>query len=343
MVFIMTAHYSDVEKLDVISEQLLEQLSQSKHQIIEIVEACWRRYYDISERSAALQNQLSEKAVSHDHLQDERQQLESEMSDLQQLIEKAEVLDRKVSIVSDYLQGDVVSSGDIQSGVRSKQHTGFKIIEAQEDERKKLSRDIHDGPAQTLANVTLTTELIEQLYKKGRTEEAFEELHRLKDKIHDTLRDVRTIIYDLRPTALETDGLWAALERYLKRVEDETDVKITFQKAGEHRSLSQKMESALFRFVQENVRNACRHGQPGRVTVSMNVERQQVLLKIEDDGVGFDTTDTHADSFGIIGMKERVDLLNGHICFDSKIGAGTLVIIQIPLCKKEEESDGSNN
>jgi two-component system sensor histidine kinase DegS len=222
--------------------------------------------------------------------------------------------------------------GAVLKDAKAKQDFGLKIIEAQEEERKRLSREIHDGPAQMLANVIMRSDLIERVYREKGAEEAFTEVHSFKKMVRSALYEVRRIIYDLRPMALDDLGLVPTLRKYLQTIEEyHNHSRIDFVNIGLESRLQAKYEVALFRMIQESVQNALKHANACEIKVKLEMTKSAITVLIKDNGVGFNTQDKKPESFGIIGMKERVDLLDGEITIDSKIGKGTAVSIRVPL------------
>jgi len=160
----------------------------------------------------------------------------------------------------------------------------------------------------------------------------FSEIHQYKIMVRSALYEVRRIIYDLRPMALDDLGLVPTLRKYLQTIEEyHNQSKINFVNIGLERRLPTKYEVGLFRIIQESVQNALKHANACEIKVELEITNAMITVLIKDNGVGFDTTQQKPASFGMIGMRERVDLLNGEITFDSKIGKGTDVLIRIPL------------
>ena len=193
---------------------------------------------------------------------------------------------------------------------------------------------MHDGPAQLLANVMMRSDLIEKIYRERGIEEALEEIRGLKKTVRDALYEVRHIIYDLRPMALDDLGLVPTLKKYLQTVEEYNkvrNIRIPFVFIGKERRLNSKMEVALFRLIQESVQNALKHAEPKEIQVKLEVNLHRVIAIIKDDGIGFDPSVKKEGSFGIRGMKERVELLEGKLAIQSEKGVGTKVIIDVPI------------
>lgn len=264
-------------------------------------------------------------------LRDRRDQLERRLLKVKETVERSEALVTQMGIVYNFLVGDIKVIGDVVEEAKEKQRFGLKIIEAQEEERKRLSREIHDGPAQMLANVLLRSELIERTYKDKGVEEALEEIRDLRRMVKSSLAEVRRIIYDLRPMALDDLGLIPALEKYLKNFSEHTNLNIQFSNLGREKRLPSQLEVSCFRLVQEAVQNAHKHAKPTLVQVKVEVNRNNVLIIVKDNGKGFDTTKKKDGSLGLIGMRERISMLKGTMEIKSEINIGTTIIIEIPI------------
>ncbi len=286
---------------------------------------------DAYEKAHNLQMQLSSIRQSERVLLERRNELERRLKALENTVERAEALVGQISVVLNYLTSDLKQVNELIEDARQKQEFGLKIIEAQEEERRRLSREIHDGPAQMLANVMLRSELIERTSREKGMDAALIEVKDLRQMVRSALYEVRKIIYDLRPMALDDLGLIPTLKRYLTTVEDYHKIRIEFISIGREIRLAQRLEVALFRLVQEAVQNAMKHAKPKAVQVKMDINKKHVTLVIKDDGQGFDTTSKKEGSFGLVGMRERVELLRGQLTIDSVIGKGTLIMIQVPL------------
>ncbi|WP_010175109.1 sensor histidine kinase [Bacillus coahuilensis] len=304
-------------------------LSQVSHSFKEFSEEQVRQAY---ETAHDLQMQLSMNRHQELQLRNRRDELERRLYSLEETIERAEQLVSQITVVLNYLSSDIREMSQALEDAKMKQEFGFRIIEAQEDERKRLSREIHDGPAQMMANVLMRTDLAEKVYKEHGPEVGFSEIREMKQMVRSALYEVRRIIYDLRPMALDDLGLIPTLKKYLHTLEDyHAGVVITFQNMGQEKRLPSKFEVALFRMVQESVNNALKHAQPTEIQVKIEIKKEKVLVIVKDNGKGFDTENTKQGSFGIMGMKERVELLNGTLSILSKIDVGTAITIEVPL------------
>ena len=263
-----------------------------------------------------------------------RDDLERRLQGLLEMIERADHLVNQVNIVMNYLTSDLKNVGAALENAKIKQDFTLKIIEAQEEERKRLSREIHDGPAQMLANVLLRTDLINLTYQQRGGEEAMKEIIDLKRMVRDALSEVRRIIYDLRPMALDDLGLIPTLRKYITTIEEYNPKgKINFQNFGEEKRLETNFEVAIFRIVQECLTNGTKHGKFTEAWVKVEWLKQKINIIVKDNGAGFDPEVVKEKSFGLIGMKERVDLLDGTMKIISSPGKGTTILFSIPLNK----------
>jgi two-component system, NarL family, sensor histidine kinase DegS len=284
------------------------------------------------EKAHQLQMDFSINLQYKKQLLEKRDELERRLMGLNETIEQAEQLISQISVVMNYLQSDLKKFGEAFETAKAKQDLGLKVIEAQEEERKRLSRDIHDGPAQMLANVIVRSDLVERVYRERGGDEALLEIQSFKKMVRSALYEVRRIIYDLRPMALDDLGLVPTLRKYLRTIEDyHNNASITFENVGQECRLPAKYEVALFRLIQESVQNSLKHSNACEIKVRLDITDTAINVLIKDNGVGFDTGKKKEGSFGMIGMRERVELLEGQISFDSKIGKGTSVHIKVPL------------
>ena len=283
------------------------------------------------ETATELQSQLSVANEQEKQLQEKRNDLERRMKALYNTIERADHLANQVNVVIQYLSSDLKNVGIALEQAKMKQDFGIKIISAQEEERKRLSREIHDGPAQMMANVLLRSGLIEKTAREKGLEAAILELSDLKVTVRNALSEVRRIIYDLRPMALDDLGIVPTLKKYISTVMEYNEgVDIHFTSTGNEDRISSDYEVAIFRLVQECLNNALKHGQSKEINVKIEWTKKDINIVVKDDGVGFDTGQVKEQSFGIIGMRERIDLLEGQMKIHSIPSKGTIVIFKIP-------------
>lgn len=284
------------------------------------------------ETANALLVEVSINDMEEKQLRKRRDELERRLALLLETIQRADQLVNQVALVTNYLTADLKDVGDVLEDAKQKQNFVIRIIEAQEEERKRLSRDIHDGPAQMFANVLVRAELIEKIFAKEDEKAALLELQALRESVRDALIEVRRVIFDLRPMVLDDLGLVPTLERYLKQVESyQKGIRIHFQSIGSEQRFESNIEVAVFRLIQEAVTNAIKHGQADDVWVKVEWVRDILNVIVKDAGQGFDQKEVKDKSFGLIGMRERVDLLKGELTINSTIGKGTTIHFRLPI------------
>jgi len=212
-----------------------------------------------------------------------------------------------------------------------------KVIQAQEDERKRLAAEIHDSVAQSLAGMLTHIQICQSLLATGDTAQVGEQLATIRTIIATSVREVRQIIFNLRPSSLDDLGLIPSIENYIKRFERDEGMAVQLVVDDMPRQrLPSTFETTIFRIVQESLTNIKKHAKARNVWVRMSADGLQVSLKIVDDGQGFkwpEVTDKffRGESHGVEGMKERTALLGGTFHMQSQEGAGTVVRVDIPL------------
>lgn len=204
-----------------------------------------------------------------------------------------------------------------------------KIIGAQEDERRRIARELHDQAGQALTALILNLEMAEQASVPVGTQR----LAKLRGIAEETLAELRRMIYDLRPTILDDLGLAAAIRWYVKENVEREGLAVAMTITGADDRLPHHIETAVFRIVQEALTNVLKHAQAQHATVDVAVTPAQVRVVITDDGRGFDlaqVTTRREGGMGLLGMRERAELLGGTLRMESRNGAGTRVEAVIP-------------
>lgn len=209
--------------------------------------------------------------------------------------------------------------------------TPENVIDLIEEERKRLARDIHDGPAQSLTNVLMRLEIVKKLIENNRIETSLHEIERLQNVLRASVNDVRRLIFDLRPSLLE-HGIVHALEAYAEHFTHMAGITTKVMGNWPDCTLSRGAEAALFRVYQETLNNIMKHAQAQTVVVYLSEDASQYRLDVVDDGVGFELEVDVASlpSYGLRGMAERMDMLGAAIEITSKVGEGTIVSCCVP-------------
>jgi signal transduction histidine kinase len=203
-----------------------------------------------------------------------------------------------------------------------------RVVEAQELERRRLARELHDETGQALTSILLGLKGLEERTGDEASREAAQELREL---VVSTLQDVRRLAVELRPTALDDFGLVAALERLADSFAEQTGISVDFQTALADERLPAEAETALYRIVQESLTNVVKHAKARRVSVLLARREGSVKAVVEDDGRGFDPAELGDDGFGLVGMRERLALLGGRLEVESGPEAGTTIAAEVPV------------
>jgi len=218
-----------------------------------------------------------------------------------------------------------------------------RMVEVQEESRKKLSRDLHDGPTQSISAIAMRVNFARRLMERD-PKSASEELFKIEELARRTTKEIRHMLFTLRPLVLESQGLIAALESMSDKMRETYDQEVMVQVDQRVIDLLEPgKQGVIFYIVEEAVNNARKHAQADQIWVRLRLLREGLgLLEIEDNGVGFDTEEVDASydsrgSLGMINLRERTELVSGALRIESAKGKGTLVQVVIPLT--EEAAD----
>ena len=197
-----------------------------------------------------------------------------------------------------------------------------RIVAAQELERQRLARELHDETGQALTSILLGLKQLEGA-------ESPEALHALRELVVATLQDVRRLAVELRPKVLDDFGLVPALERLTQGFAEHTGIAVDLEASTITERLPVEVETAIFRIVQEALTNVVKHARAQRVSVLVTRADGRIKAVIEDDGAGFDLGATDG-GIGLIGMRERIELLDGSFVVESSAVSGTTVVAEVP-------------
>lgn len=303
---------------------------------------------DAYEKADNLRVELAVKREMEQFFIRRRNELEIRIKDSIKTVQRADNLITQVSAALGYLTGDLQEVSLQLEGLQHKQLLGLKIIKAQEEERQRVARDIHDGPAQQMSNVVLKAEICERMIDID-LDKAREELRSLKKIVRDSLQDVRKIIYDLRPMSLDDLGLVPTLQRYVLTFQEESGISVSFQTKGVQPDIKSVISLTVFRIVQEALNNVAKHAKAMNAAIHLEFMQKSLKLYIFDDGAGFDTAklkernEDISGGFGLVSMRERVELLDGEMTISSEPGKGTRLNIMIPFTQEEGVENGKQD
>lgn len=276
------------------------------------------------------------------NLRARRDDLQKRIRNVDKTIERAETVVSQMNVVLEYLSGDLAQITRILESAKNRQLLGLKIILAQEEERKRIAREIHDGLAQSMANLVLRTEITERMLNKKQYDTVKDEVIDLKGQVRSGLEEVRKIIFNLRPMTLDDLGLVPTLRKYVQDFEDKHSIRTKFILIGKEARLPSAMEVAIYRFGQEAFSNILKHAEASYISLEITYQKQMVKITVKDNGKGFSVEKMEAqlgEHFGIVGMRERVELLEGRFEIESAVDAGTKITIIVPI--KEEKKEGN--
>ncbi len=202
-----------------------------------------------------------------------------------------------------------------------------RVVEAQELERRRLARELHDQTGQELTSVLLGLKAVEDAKSDAERDEA---LAAVREQVVETLHDVRRLAVELRPKALDDFGLVAALEHLRHTFSEQTGMRVDFEaRIGDR--LPSDVETALYRIVQEALTNVVKHAQASTVSIVLARSASAITAVIEDNGSGFAPDGGSGDGLGLLGMGERLALLGGKLKLESSPGAGTTIVAEVPV------------
>ena len=281
------------------------------------------------------------------NLRAQRDKLEIRLRNLQTMLAQAEHLALAVGSVLSYLSTQVNGVIWKIEAVQKEKFIGARIIKAQEEERYRISREMHDGPAQDLANLIFQASIAEKLVDYD-PDEAKRTLQELRQQMRDCLGSVREVIFDMRPMALDDLGLVAALNQLIGRMASRGILAIDFSVDGTVYELPKHVEIAIFRIVQEALNNIKHHAETEAARVRLLFSPAAVSVLIEDNGKGFDpearaevpdeengepASEDAAEvyhHFGLMGMRERAKIIGAELAITSAVGEGTRVHLRVP-------------
>jgi two-component system, NarL family, sensor histidine kinase DevS len=203
-----------------------------------------------------------------------------------------------------------------------------RVVDAQELERRRLARELHDETGQALTSILLGLRAVEEA---GSEDEIREATARLRHQVVQTLHDVRRLAVELRPKALDDFGLVPALERLVETFTEQTGIPVELETVLAEARLPAPVETALYRIVQEALTNVIKHSRASRVSVLVTRKRDSVAAVIEDDGIGFMPENVRDGGLGLVGMRERIALLDGRLTVESEPERGTSLVVEVPV------------
>lgn len=332
------------DELDI--EKELDETQRSLREITLMIEQSQGELSKLTQRNAAItthlqqvQNQLDrlppqEVKSAYDSALDAQQRLFVMRGQLEKLQTERSHLERFKSTLErarNSMSGSSAASASLSGGGGKGPLANVEmLVNAQETERQRLSRQMHDGPAQALSNFILQTEIAMRLFDVDATQ-ARGELNSLKASAMSTFQKVRNFIFELRPMMLDDLGLVPTVRRYADAFKEQTGLDLNVTVTGNERRLEPYLEVMLFRAIQELLGNAARHGQGSMVKVMLDMGEERVRVSVDDNGRGFDPDVVQQGaSLGLKLIRERAEMLGGNFEMDSAVGKGARISFAVP-------------
>lgn len=337
---------SPVEAFMQLAKQELEQVRKEHREIGMLVEQSQGEVEKLAQRNASIQATMKQIESNFDTVpredirqtyeaaQDAQQRLFTMRGQLEKLESDQETLQRYSDFITttlNLLEGrSPEDMGDLDT---SRGSMIEQIIDAQEEERRKISRQIHDGPAQSLSNFILQSEIAMRLFDSD-IEKARDELNNLKASASSTFSQVRDYIFDLRPMMLDDLGLVPTIRRYSEAFKEKTGLDLSVVVTGTERRLETHLEVLTFRTVQTLLQNVRDHAQATQAKVLLDLDETQVRATVEDNGRGFDVEslmdDEEGPAHGLRVIPDRLAQVGGEFEIESQPGEGTKISFWIP-------------
>ena len=347
----MVMSETGIESLEQLSEEYGKEYEQTQRELKEIdllIQQTTGEVERLAQRNTQVTNRLRQIEAALDTVpqQDIREAYAAVLDTQQRLftmrgqLEKLQSNQRNMERYLDLLRSGLELARQAEPEVQvaeegePSQPLVVRIIEAQERERLRLSRQMHDGPAQSLTNLILQAEICERLFETD-PERARTELASLRNSVAGTFQKVKQFILNLRPMMLDDLGVVPTMRRYVDSFADNSGVATHLMVTGKERRLEPHKEVTIFRLVQELLNNAVEHAHATTVQINLDIGDDAARVSVEDNGSGFELTESltspEADQLGLATMRERVEMLGGRISFDSGLGRGTKVSFDLPV------------
>ncbi len=254
-----------------------------------------------------------------------------------------DLLERERSLSKDLESRVQETSRALDDVCRAREHLLAQLISSQEEERRRVSRELHDETSQGLANLIVRLGALTRLVDD---EDILAQLQLLRTHAVDTLEGVNRIVMDLRPGLLDAYGLVPAVEWYADARLAPHGVSVRIKVTGTPRELSSYAQASIYRVIQEAINNILQHAQASKALIQIHWQEEQLRIVIQDDGRGFDVQTAFAEAtehYGLLGMRERVSLLNGALYVQSAPGEGARLVVEIPYSLNSVRQNGEKN
>jgi len=318
----------------------LEETQRALREVTLMIEQSQGELNKITQRNAAITAHLQQAQkqgatvedlkMSYDSALDVQQRLFIMRGQLEKLQNDRDHLQKYKAVLEQVVSGERGGDADNAPAAKSQMAGIEMIVNSQEAERQRLSRQMHDGPAQALSNFILQTEIAMRLLDVDPAQ-AKEELSNLKTSAMGTFQKVRNFIFELRPMMLDDLGLVPTLRKYADAFKEQSGLEINVMVTGSERRLEPYIEVMTFRAVQELLGNAQRHSQATQVKLQIDLGNDFIRVNVEDNGKGFaPETLKDSTSLGLKLIRERAEMLGGNFEIESAAGSGARISFTVP-------------
>ena len=318
----------EVDELEYLDKKMRSNLVESSkfdgEKSGDIIEKAYEEAMEIRIKYVTKQNEEKD-------LRRRRESLERSLKNYLKNIEDADNTVNQINIALGYLEGDMAEVEE-----DSQMLIGIKILESQERERRRIAREVHDGPAQYIANTMMRIDFCKMLVQKD-LEKGLKELDDLKSNVRKALKEVRGILFDLRPLSLEERGLNEAIKDMANEISIESNIPVNITLHTMEYEIEHIIEIAVYRIIQEILNNIKKHSKASEAEIKIECGREYINFIVKDNGIGFNLKETmikgkeKGTSYGLIGIFDRVTQLQGNIDIKSGVNEGTTYKIKLPI------------
>lgn len=350
--FILTEH----EEMEIFLREILMKIEEKQNQVIRQLEDSHRKVESLRRDKIVIEEKLKDNisffnpvcAKNREKLEDITQNILKEHENTERIKGELTEINQKINTMGKivlFMKEHKPNQEETEEVVKDNfSASGISILEAQEMERKRIARDLHDSTVQSLTNIIHKTEYCSKMIDKDAVKVKLE-LVSMMENIRASIDDMRQIIYDLRPMSIDDLGLVPTIQRFVEENKEEhADMKFQIRVTSESDEidLPSVVTLTIFRIIQEACNNIFKYSKAKNVSIVISYWEDEIEVTIEDDGIGFDkeqignSEDKKSSGFGLSIMKERAQLLSGTFSIESSPGNGTKVSISIPYSVLEE-------
>lgn len=333
---------SEREEMEVFLREMLMNIESEQSQIIRKLEDCHRNIECLNREKVIIEEKLKDNISffnpscgrNREKLDEINQKILDGHNEISRIKEKLQTINSKIVImgkVLNFIHEKQEAVSDDKFDIKA----GISIIETQEKERKRIARELHDSIIQSLTSIVHKAEYCSKIIEKEPVQVKLE-LINMMNIVRNSIDDMRSMIYDLRPMTIDSLGLIPAIQRFInqnKEAYENIDFQFHVEQENEDIELPSMISLTIFRIIQEACNNIFKHANARQVTIDVNYNKDDIIVLVEDDGIGFSVEQVEGkgnEGFGLSIIKERVQLLGGIFSIESEVSVGTILSVQIP-------------